>query len=118
MKKPTLCPSHRAAAALLVASLLGCGPEQPPSDAPGSGTLASHQGALTVSPTPIPFSEAEIVNPMRGYFKWSTTETVPQPRLAMDHYTRLTWRWMALHAARPSCPSRWPLASDTGWSWT
>lgn len=47
---------------------------------------------ITVSPTIIPFSEPELVNPMRGYYRWYDTEVVPQPGPAQDHYARFGWR--------------------------
>ncbi len=44
--------------------------------------------AFSASP---PESTAQIVNPMRGYFRWRGSWTVPQPSAAVDHYDRLFW---------------------------
>lgn len=52
-----------------------------------SETLAA---AINVSPTETP-STTEIVNPMRGYFRWRGNWTVPQPAVAVDHYDRFFW---------------------------
>lgn len=46
--------------------------------------------AINVSPAETP-STTEIVNPMRGYFRWRGSWTVPQPSVAVDHYDRFFW---------------------------
>lgn len=56
------------------------------SGAQAAGTI------ITVVPTPIPISDAEIVNPMRGFYRWYGGEPIPQPRPAYDHYARFGWR--------------------------
>jgi hypothetical protein len=69
--------------ALLASSLL----------APQQAQLAQPTAAsLSFQPTPIPFSAPEIVNPMRGYYRWRGLEMVPLPRPAYDSYERYTWR--------------------------
>lgn len=47
---------------------------------------------VTVTPTPIALTEPELVNPMRGFYRWYGTEPIPQPRPAYDHYVRFNWR--------------------------
>ncbi|MFP4437207.1 MAG: DUF4832 domain-containing protein [Chloroflexaceae bacterium] len=47
---------------------------------------------VTVTPTPIDPTAAEIVNPMRGFYRWYEGEPIPQPRPAYDHYIRYNWR--------------------------
>lgn len=53
---------------------------------------AANQAIVTVTPTAIPFNAAEIVNPMRGLYRWYDTEPIPQPRASYDRYTRFGWR--------------------------
>jgi hypothetical protein len=43
-------------------------------------------------PREIPRNEAEIVNPMRGLYRWNNQEYAPQPRPAYDSYERYVWR--------------------------
>src|SRR5262245_21703718 len=47
---------------------------------------------ITVTPTVIPIADAEIVNPMRGFYRWYGVEPIPQPRPADDQYARFGWR--------------------------
>jgi hypothetical protein len=47
---------------------------------------------ITVTPTGIPLANAEIVNPMRGFYRWYGAEPIPQPRPADDQYARFGWR--------------------------
>jgi hypothetical protein len=62
----------------------------------GAGAPATAQtesgATITVSPTAIPLSAAEIVNPTRGFYRWYGGEPIPQPRPAYDHYARYGWR--------------------------
>jgi hypothetical protein len=44
--------------------------------------------SLSVSPAQ---SNATLMNPLRGYFRWRGEWTVPQPGPALDHYDRLYW---------------------------
>lgn len=37
--------------------------------------------------------DAELVNPMRGLFRWNEQEVAPQPRAAYDSYRRYSWSW-------------------------
>ncbi|MFL5802006.1 MAG: DUF4832 domain-containing protein [Roseiflexaceae bacterium] len=61
------------------------------SAAPAS--IAQTGGAtITITPTAIPLADAEIVNPMRGFYRWYGSEPIPQPRPAYDHYARFGWR--------------------------
>lgn len=46
----------------------------------------------TFKPTPIPFSAPELVNALRGLYRWSNQEVVPQPRSSFDSYKRYVWR--------------------------
>lgn len=46
--------------------------------------------AVTFRANPIPFSEQEIPNPMRGYYKWNGMEIVPN--VDIDVYRRFSWR--------------------------
>ncbi len=50
------------------------------------------QSTVTVTPSVIPVSAPEIVNPMRGYYRWYGGEPIPQPRPSYDHYARYGWR--------------------------
>jgi hypothetical protein len=47
-------------------------------------------------PTPIPLGDAELVNPLRGLYRWRGQELMPTPdplpRPALDAYERYTWR--------------------------
>jgi hypothetical protein len=43
-------------------------------------------------PRAIPWSEPEIVNPLRGLYRWNNQEYAPQPRPAYDSYKRYAWR--------------------------
>ncbi|HEY0607790.1 MAG TPA: DUF4832 domain-containing protein [Herpetosiphonaceae bacterium] len=47
---------------------------------------------FTVTPAAIPFSEPEIVNPQRGFYRWYGREPIPQPRPSYEHYIRYGWR--------------------------
>lgn len=47
---------------------------------------------VTITPTTIPLSDPEIVNPQRGFYRWYGVEGIPQPRPAYDHYVRYGWR--------------------------
>jgi hypothetical protein len=58
----------------------------PTSTAQTSGTT------ITVTPTAISIANAEIINPMRGFYRWYGGEPIPQPRLADDYYMRFGWR--------------------------
>ena len=70
---------------LLVIVVLGA------SATPASGAQTS--GAMiTVTPTTIPLANEEIVNPMRGFYRWYGGEPIPQPRPAADQYARFGWR--------------------------
>jgi hypothetical protein len=51
---------------------------------------------ITVTPTAIPISDPEIVNPMRGLYRWYGSEPIPQPRPADDRYVRFNWRQLEL----------------------
>ncbi|GAB4215347.1 MAG: DUF4832 domain-containing protein [Roseiflexaceae bacterium] len=53
---------------------------------------AQAQTNITITPTVIPLSAPEIVNPMRGYYRWYGSEPIPQPRPSYDHYVRYGWR--------------------------
>lgn len=46
----------------------------------------------TYTPPPLPFNGPEIVNPMRGLYRWRTQEVAPQPRPSFDAYDRFEWR--------------------------
>jgi hypothetical protein len=39
----------------------------------------------------IPFSAPDIVNPLRGLYRWQNQEYAPQPRPAYDSYERYAW---------------------------
>lgn len=52
----------------------------------------STQQLITIMPTPIPLTDAELVNPMRGYYRWYGSEPVAQPAPARDQYARFGWR--------------------------
>jgi hypothetical protein len=55
--------------------------------------LAQTGGAsVTITPTEIPVADTEIVNPMRGFYRWYDGEPIPQPHPAYDHYQRFGWR--------------------------
>lgn len=44
------------------------------------------------TPTAIPLSQPEIVNPLRGYIKWGGgSETIPQAEPSKDWTTRISW---------------------------
>lgn len=62
----------------------------------GAGSLAAAPrdsvGAITVTPIPIALSAPEIVNPMRGFYRWYGSEPIPQPHPSHDHYARYGWR--------------------------
>ncbi len=61
----------------------------------GVGLLTSRSSGsttVTVHPTPIALSAAELVNPLRGFYRWYGSEPIPQPRPAYDHYARYGWR--------------------------
>lgn len=61
----------------------------------GVGQRATAQpapAAITVTPATIPLSASEIVNPMRGYYRWYGAEPIPQPRPSYDRYVRYGWR--------------------------
>jgi hypothetical protein len=56
-------------------------------------SVAQTSGAtITVTPTAIPIANAEIGNPMRGFYRWYGGEPIPQPHPAYDHYARFGWR--------------------------
>ena len=59
---------------------------------PAPISTAQTSGTVTVSPIAIPIADTEIVNPMRGFYRWYGGEPIPQPRPADDHYARFGWR--------------------------
>ena len=70
---------------LALAALVLCGAPLHPLQAQG-------QPEVTITPTVIPLSSPEIVNPTRGYYRWYGAEPIPQPRPAYDQYVRYGWR--------------------------
>ena len=52
----------------------------------------SAQTTQTITPSIIPLSSSELVNPMGGYYKWRGVETVPLPEPSHDVYERYYWR--------------------------
>jgi hypothetical protein len=58
------------------------------------GTFGSDAPVIlhTFSPNPLPLSDPEVVNPMRGLYRWNAQEIAPQPRPAFDTYTEYSWR--------------------------
>ncbi|HEX6288949.1 MAG TPA: DUF4832 domain-containing protein [Herpetosiphonaceae bacterium] len=54
--------------------------------------LGAATSMISVTPTAIPLSDPEIVNPLRGFYRWYGVEGIPQPRPSYDHYLRYTWR--------------------------
>jgi Domain of unknown function (DUF4832)/Beta-galactosidase len=57
-----------------------------------ASTAQTSGATIIVTPTAIPIADAEIVNPMRGFYRWYGGEPIPQPRPADDHYARFNWR--------------------------
>ena len=56
-------------------------------------SIAQTGGAtITVTPTEISLADVEIVNPMRGLYRWYGGEPIPQPHPAYDQYARFGWR--------------------------
>ncbi len=55
---------------------------------PASGVSST----VTVTPAAIPWSASDLVNRMRGYYRWYDAEPIPQPRASLDHYIRFSWR--------------------------
>jgi hypothetical protein len=83
--KPTACRGVCRWLLLLIIVVLAA------SAAPVS--IAQTGGAtITVTPTELPLDSAEIVNPMRGFYRWYGGEPIPQPHPAYDHYARFGWR--------------------------
>jgi hypothetical protein len=70
---------------LALAALALCG-------APPRPARAQGQPDVTITPTVIPLSDPELVNPTRGYYRWYGAEPIPQPRPAYDQYARYGWR--------------------------
>jgi hypothetical protein len=62
------------------------------SSAAGASVVQTGGTTITVTPTAIPIAGTEIVNPMRGFYRWYGGEPIPQPRPAYDHYARFGWR--------------------------
>jgi hypothetical protein len=58
----------------------------------GTTGAQSPPATITVTPAAIPLSDPELVNPMRGFYRWYGGEPVPQPEPARDHYARYGWR--------------------------
>jgi hypothetical protein len=46
----------------------------------------------TFTPTIIPLSADELMNPMRGYYAKGRSEMIPQPEPPYDYYARFSWR--------------------------
>lgn len=85
---PSLTRRRWSALALLVALLLAsCG-----SSSPSTAGQHALDAVITVRPDPIPISEPDLVNPMRGLYRWYGAESIPQPRPAVDRYARYGWR--------------------------
>lgn len=72
-----------SAAAWLAAAVGAPGPNAVPSLSPP---------IMVVEPAVIPLAAPEVVNPMRGLYKWRGTERSPLPRPAFDTYDRFDWR--------------------------
>lgn len=47
---------------------------------------------VTVTPAAVPLSDPELVNPLRGFYRWYGREPIPQPRHSYEHYIRYGWR--------------------------
>jgi hypothetical protein len=47
---------------------------------------------ISFQPATLAFSGPEIVNPLRGLYRWRGQENAPQPRSAYDSYERYSWR--------------------------
>jgi len=60
--------------------------------AAATSTAQTSGPTITVMPTIIPIADTEIVNPLRGFYRWYGGEPIPQPRPADDHYARFGWR--------------------------
>lgn len=84
--RPTLSPPHRWYALAVLALVIAVVAAGEPT---GAQSLAS---TITVRPTPIPLSDPELPNPLRGFYRWYDNEPVPQPGPARDHYARYGWR--------------------------
>jgi hypothetical protein len=57
-----------------------------------AGQLAAT--SITITPTVMPLSDPEIVNPLRGFYRWYGMEPIPQPRPSYEHYVRYGWRML------------------------
>lgn len=85
-RRPAHPPARRRWLGLLLAAALLLGATLGSSAAAGAGPL------VTFTPTPIPWSAADLVNPLRGYYRWYDAEPIPQARASYDHYIRFGWR--------------------------
>jgi hypothetical protein len=74
----------RALALLTILIVVGC--------ARGRNDAQSSAAIITVTPAALPLSDPELVNPLRGFYRWYGSEAIPQPALARDHYARYGWR--------------------------
>jgi predicted double-glycine peptidase len=59
---------------------------------PTRGGTPPNDAMQVFRPRELSRSEAEIVNPMRGLYRWNNQEYAPQPRPAYDSYERYAWR--------------------------
>jgi hypothetical protein len=61
----------------------------------GSAAVAAGQEILVIKPSRVAWSDPELVNPMRGLYRWLNNENVPSPnplpRRTTDAYERYTW---------------------------
>jgi hypothetical protein len=58
----------------------------------GTGQLESTASTISLSPKRLPLESSELVNPMRGLYRWREQEYATQPQPSYDAYHRYSWR--------------------------
>jgi hypothetical protein len=84
-------PSGRAR---LSAATIGSLASTPPTPARNTLFIAPLLASRTeyLRPTPLSLAAPELVNPLRGLYRWRGQELAPQPAPAADSYERYSWR--------------------------
>ena len=58
---------------------------------PAAAPLQTVENQVVFAPVAIPLSSSEIVNPLRGFYRWRGSEMVEMPEPMRDDYERFVW---------------------------
>jgi hypothetical protein len=58
---------------------------------PAAAPLQTGENQVVFAPAVIPLSSAEIMNPLRGFYRWRGSEMAEMPEPMRDDYDRFAW---------------------------